>query len=76
MVQASSSPLFSLEPHVTVGKARYLAFVNAKRFEGAPDVPAVRELIPGFEAPPLWSGFFGPPNLPPAIVKRAKIQPE
>ena len=22
------------------------------------------------EAPPVWSGFFGPPNLPPAIVKR------
>lgn len=69
-IQASSSPLFSLEPHVTGGKARYLAFVNAKRFEGAPDVPAVRELIPGFEAPPLWSGFFGPPNLPQPIVKR------
>ena len=65
---------------MTGGKARYLAFINAKRFEGAPNVPAVRELIPGFEAPPLWSGFFGPPtlwsgffgppNLPPAIVKR------
>jgi tripartite-type tricarboxylate transporter receptor subunit TctC len=55
---------------MTGGKARYLAFINAKRFEGAPNVPAVRELIPGFEAPPLWSGFFGPLNLPPAIVKR------
>ena len=69
-IQASSSPLFSLEPSVTAGKAKYLAFVNSKRFEGATDVPTVREIIPGVEAPPLWSGFFGPPNLPPAIVKR------
>lgn len=69
-IQASSSPLFSLEPSVTAGKAKYLAFVNARRFEGAPGVPAVREIIPGFEAPPLWSGFFGPPNLPQPIVKR------
>ena len=69
-IQASSSPLFSLEPSVSSGKARYLAFVNTRRFEGAPDVPTVRETLPGFEAPPLWSGFFGPANLPPAIVKR------
>ncbi len=69
-IQASSSPLFSLEPSVSSGKARYLAFVNTKRFEGAPGVPTVRETLPGFEAPPLWSGFFGPANLPPAIVKR------
>ena len=55
---------------MTAGKAKYLAFVNARRFEGAPGVPAVREIIPGFEAPPLWSGFFGPPNLPQPIVKR------
>jgi tripartite-type tricarboxylate transporter receptor subunit TctC len=69
-IQASSSPLFSLEPSVSAGKARYLAMVNAKRFEGAPEVPTVREIIPTFEAPPLWSGFFGPAKLPPAIVKR------
>ncbi|MFM9967382.1 MAG: Bug family tripartite tricarboxylate transporter substrate binding protein [Burkholderiales bacterium] len=69
-IQASSSPLFSLEPSVSAGKAKYLAFLNSKRFEGTPDVPSVREIVPGFEAPPLWSGFFGPPNLPGAIVKR------
>lgn len=69
-IQASSSPLFSLEPSVTAGKAKYLAFLNSRRFEGASNVPTVKEIIPAFEAPPLWSGFFGPPNLPPAIVKR------
>ncbi len=69
-IQASSSPLFSLEPSVSAGKAKYLAFVNTKRFEGAPGVPSVREIIPGFDSPPLWSGFFGPPGLPLPIVKR------
>ena len=69
-VQASSSPLFSLEPQVRSGKARYLAMVNSKRFPGAQDVPSVAEIIPGFESPPLWSGFFGPAALPQPIVQR------
>jgi tripartite-type tricarboxylate transporter receptor subunit TctC len=69
-IQASSSPLFSLEPYVTAGKARYLAVMNSKRFEGAPNVPTIKESIPKFEPPPLWSGFFGPAHLPEPVVKR------
>ncbi len=69
-VQVSSSPLFSLEPQVKAGKARYLAVMNNSRFSGTPDVPSIREIIPGFDSPPLWSGFFGPANLPQPIVQR------
>jgi tripartite-type tricarboxylate transporter receptor subunit TctC len=69
-IQVSSSPMFSLEPYAAAGKARYLAVVNNRRFEGAPNVPTIREDIPGFEAPPLWSGFFGPRGLSQPIVKR------
>ena len=69
-VQVSSSPLFSLEPQVKAGKARYLAVMNNNRFPGTPDVPSIREIIPGFESPPLWSGFFGPAGLPQPIVQR------
>ena len=69
-IQASSSPLFSLEPFVTGGKARYLAIMNSQRFEGAKGIPSIREVVPGFEAPPLWSGFFGPAGLPQPLVTR------
>jgi tripartite-type tricarboxylate transporter receptor subunit TctC len=69
-IQVASTPMFSLEPHVRSGKARYLAVLNNRRFPGAPDVPSVREFIAGFESPPLWSGFFGPAALPQPIVLR------
>jgi tripartite-type tricarboxylate transporter receptor subunit TctC len=69
-INVASSPLFSLAPQVKDGAARYLAVMNAERFPGAPDVPAIREVVPGFVSPPLWSGFFGPAGLPQPIVTR------
>lgn len=69
-VHVVSTPLFSLAPHVKSGKARYLAVMNNRRFPGTPDVPSVREVVPGFDSPPLWSGFFGPAGLPQPLVTR------
>jgi tripartite-type tricarboxylate transporter receptor subunit TctC len=69
-IHVASTPLFSLAPHVKSGKAHYLAVMNDKRFPGAPDVPTIRESVPGFVSPPLWSGFFGPAGLPRPIVDR------
>jgi tripartite-type tricarboxylate transporter receptor subunit TctC len=69
-IQIASSPMFSMMPHVKSGKARFLAVLNDRRFPGAPDVPSVREVVKGFQSPPLWSGFFGPAQLPQPIVAR------
>lgn len=55
-------------PHTRDGKARMLAVMDAKRYEGAPNVPTVAEALPGFDIPLAWYGFFGPPGLPQSIV--------
>lgn len=57
-------------PHVTAGKMRALAVTSKERIAVAPDVPTVAEAgFPGFEAG-TWFGFYGPANVPPAIVSK------
>lgn len=58
------------QPLVNAGKLQVLGVVSAKRSPLMPDAPAVPEVVPGFEAPPSWTGLFGPANLPPAILRR------
>ena len=60
-----------VQPFVTAGKLRALGVVSEKRSPIMPDVPAVPEVVLGFEPPPSWTGLFGPANLPPAILRRA-----
>ena len=64
------SILGSIGPHLKSGKVVPLARVGITRYDGLPNVPALAELAPGFQPPPSWTGLFGPPNLPPAILGR------
>ena len=53
--------------YLQAGKLRMLGISSAKRMPQLPDVPTFGEY--GIEADiPGWSGFWGPPKLPPAIV--------
>jgi tripartite-type tricarboxylate transporter receptor subunit TctC len=61
-------------PFLDSGKLRVLGMVENKRTSIAPNIPAVSETVPGYAAPSTWLGFFGPPNLPPAIT--AKLNAE
>jgi tripartite-type tricarboxylate transporter receptor subunit TctC len=56
-------------PHVRDGKLRALAVTSPKRSALAPELPAVSEVLPGFESV-TWFGVFGPRGLPPEIVAR------
>jgi tripartite-type tricarboxylate transporter receptor subunit TctC len=56
-------------PHVKSGRARALAVTTAKRSSYLPDVPAVSETVPGYEAS-HWYGMWGPKGLPRSIVMR------
>jgi tripartite-type tricarboxylate transporter receptor subunit TctC len=49
------------------GKLRALAVTSAKRQELLPDVPAMAEFLPGYEANG-WYGIVVPKGTPPAIV--------
>jgi len=55
-------------PLVRTGKLRVLATIEGKPFGGMADVPALSDVIPGFEAPPSWLGVFGPAALPPRRI--------
>jgi tripartite-type tricarboxylate transporter receptor subunit TctC len=56
-------------PHVRSGKLKALAVASAKRFPGLPDVPALAESLPGFEAV-AWFGIVAPPGTPAAVAQK------
>jgi tripartite-type tricarboxylate transporter receptor subunit TctC len=56
-------------PHVRSGKLRALAVASRKRFAALPDVPALAEVLPGFESL-AWFGIVAPPKTPAAIAEK------
>src|SRR6266516_842719 len=56
-------------PHIRAGKLRPLAVTTAKRQEILPDVPAVDEFLPGYEARG-WYGVVVPKATPREIVEK------
>lgn len=57
----------SLMPHVRNGRLKAIAVTSAKRSPLMPGLPAVAELVPGFELTG-WYGLLGPAGMPPEIV--------
>ncbi|MSQ52174.1 MAG: tripartite tricarboxylate transporter substrate binding protein [Betaproteobacteria bacterium] len=55
---------------VESGKAKNIALLNNGRFTALADLPVVSDVIPGFQSPPLWGGYFGPAGVPQGIVTR------
>jgi tripartite-type tricarboxylate transporter receptor subunit TctC len=55
--------------HVKAGKLRALGVTSATRWEMLPDVPAVGEFVPGFEAT-FWAGIGAPRNTPGEILNK------
>jgi tripartite-type tricarboxylate transporter receptor subunit TctC len=59
----------SVSPMVSAGKARLIGISGPDRYKGYPEIPSAAEQgYPGINVG-YWVGFFGPPNLPPEIVK-------
>ena len=50
-------------PHVKDGKLRALGVTSFQRTPLAPELPAVAEVLPGFEST-TWFGIYGPKGLP------------
>jgi tripartite-type tricarboxylate transporter receptor subunit TctC len=68
-IQATAMSLVPSMPHVKSGRVRALAVTTAKRSPFLPDIPAVAETVPGYEAS-HWYAMWGPKKLPQAIVTR------
>jgi len=58
--------LVSLE-HIKSGKVRALAVTTASRSDALPDIPAISDFLPGYEAIG-WSGIGAPRDIPVEIV--------
>jgi tripartite-type tricarboxylate transporter receptor subunit TctC len=58
----------SLE-YIKAGKLRALAVTTATRSEALPDIPAVGEFLPGYEAS-TWTGLGAPKSTPTEIVDK------
>ena len=56
-------------PLVRGGKLRPLGVTGIRRSAGAPDIPAIAETIPGFDAS-AWYGLVGPAGLPKSVIQR------
>lgn len=63
------STLAGLAPHVAAGKVKVLAIAEKNRFVGAPDIPTVADVYPGFLAS-AWFGVYAPVGTPADIVGR------
>ena len=68
-VQVVFSPISQSIGYIKDGKLRALAVTTATRQELLPDVPAVAEFVPGYEAGG-WYGMGAPKNTPAAIVDK------
>lgn len=56
-------------PQIKAGKVRALAVSSPRRSAMLPDVPAMNELIPGFEYP-TWIGIVAPPGIPAEVRQK------
>ena len=72
-VQGETHMLFAvmqpLKAQIDAGKLRPIAVTTAKRFSLFPDIPAIAETYPGFEAQ-AWNGVFVRAGTPRPIIDR------
>jgi tripartite-type tricarboxylate transporter receptor subunit TctC len=68
-VQVIFDNMPSIIPHIRAGSLRTLAVTTAARSSQLPDVPAVAETVPGYEASALF-GMGAPKNTPKEIIEK------
>jgi tripartite-type tricarboxylate transporter receptor subunit TctC len=56
-------------PLLRQDRLRPLGVTSLRRSAGAPDIPAIAETLPGYDAS-LWYGLVGPAGLPADVVRR------
>jgi len=58
-------------PMINAGKLKVLAYVNVRPPVNAdPRVPIIRDVLPKFDNPLYWVGYFGPAGLPAPVLRR------
>lgn len=68
-IQAVFSPLVEVLPYIESGKLRALGVTTKTRSQRVPNIPAIGEVIPGYEVA-LWNGIMAPAATPPDVVNK------
>jgi tripartite-type tricarboxylate transporter receptor subunit TctC len=66
-VDATILGISALAPYVRAGRLRLLAVTSPARAEQFPDVPAIAEVLPGYDSRG-WFGYLAPAGTPAKIV--------
>jgi tripartite-type tricarboxylate transporter receptor subunit TctC len=67
-VQVTFDPIVNSIEHIRAGRLRALAVTTTNRSELLPDIPAIGEFLPGYEAS-AWHGVGAPRNTPTELVE-------
>jgi tripartite-type tricarboxylate transporter receptor subunit TctC len=71
-VQVFFAPLASSMEYIKAGKLRALAVTAATRSEALPDIPALDEYVPGYQASSVY-GLGAPRNTPAEVVDKLNM---
>ncbi|MSQ51896.1 MAG: tripartite tricarboxylate transporter substrate binding protein [Betaproteobacteria bacterium] len=70
-VDAYMGVLSGTMPLINAGKLKVLAYTNARPpINADPKIPLIRDVLPAFENPLYWVGYFGPAGLPQPVLRR------
>ena len=68
-VQFMFNALPSMLQHIQAGKLRALGVTSAKRASQLPDIPPIKDAVPGYEVT-TWYSFVAPAGTPRAVIDR------
>jgi tripartite-type tricarboxylate transporter receptor subunit TctC len=69
-IQVGFGTISTIAPILSSGKIRMIAINNGQRYPLFANVPTVAEQLPGYTAPPSFTGYYGPAAMPRPIVLR------
>lgn len=61
-------------PAMLEGRVRILAVLEPTRYSKLPQIRSMSEIIPAFQKPSSWFGFFGPPGMSADLVSRLNAE--
>lgn len=63
------APMVNTLQSIRAGRLKALGVTSRQRLAQLPDVPAISEVVPGYESS-AWFGLFGPARMDPALTRR------